>query len=284
MGLLDSIFGSGASGTKPRLIVREGVPLLTDFQQTGLLEAVNTARSDVRNRGSSLIKSDPKTDALPLENLSLAGMEQRAMEIAQGGSALEQETQRALLDIISNQGNIGSDDGGFEDFFRTNVQDPLTKGFEDELISVGRRFGGNTLFSSDRAEADARARDDFLENLTSARADLKFRDRENAQARMMAALGQANSLRRPTDELLGFAESARSSRLFDQQNIENMFKTRLFNEGVKDATMNRLLGGLNVRAVENIATGSGGQPGIGPSLIQAGGSILSALAFGGALS
>lgn len=76
----------------------------------------------------------------------------------------------------------------FEDFFQTNIQDPMIQNFqEDVLPQISRRQGLSGFTTSGRVDQDRRATEALMESLTRSRSDLAFRTRESDQNRRLQA-------------------------------------------------------------------------------------------------
>ena len=76
----------------------------------------------------------------------------------------------------------------FDDFFQTNVQDPLLESFqEDVLPGISRSQGPTGFFSGDRLRQDEQAREDLLGQLVRSRSDLAFRTDQAQRDRQLAA-------------------------------------------------------------------------------------------------
>jgi len=218
-----------------------------------------------------------ETSPIPLENLSLAALEERVKQIAAGGSPTEQATQQQLMNIIASG---GTPTGGqtFEDFFKTNVEQPATESFKQDWAQIGTRFGGNELFSSDRASADSLNQKNFMDSLTRSRGELAFNERKNSLDNLMTALGiSSQNMGKIGSELGGIAQVAFGERQFDQTNADNRYRQFLTEQGLKQAQIDNLLAMIRTPAFENIALVSGGQSGTSSTAIQTGGAILAAL-------
>jgi hypothetical protein len=295
MSVFDSVFdgvkniAEGTSdalfGTPSKLKVKQKTTLTPE--QKSLLDSLLAAGKTGGNTTGPLGNTVPgvpggvETNPIPLENLSLSALEERVKQLAAGGNPLEQATQQQLLDIIKSG---GTPTGGqtFEDFFKTNVEDPLTKSFLQNNQQLGTRFGGNALFTSDRQQADARAKDDFLHSLATSRGELAFGERKNSLDNLMQALGLSqNSQGKNSAELSGILQSAFGERQFAQDNASNRFKEWAAQQGFQTEQLNNLIKLIGLPAFENIGAVQGGSSGLLPSLINAGGSIAGASILAG---
>ena len=76
----------------------------------------------------------------------------------------------------------------FDEFFRTNVQDPLLSQFQEDILpGISRSQGPSGFFSGDRRALDQRAQDELLQQLTRSRSDLAFRTEESRRGRQAVA-------------------------------------------------------------------------------------------------
>jgi hypothetical protein len=271
---LEEFLAANASSKLGKKASAAGVtPQSFAVQPTG---GEGTPSTGVNFNADTIPPGSLETQPIPLENLSLSALEERAKQIAGGGNPLEQATTQQLLDIISSG---GTPSGGqtFEDFFRTNVEDPLTKAFNERTQEIGTRFKGNALFSSDRQQADATAKDDFLHSLSTSRGELAFNERQSSQQNLLAALGLAGQNQGKTsDELTKILQSAFGERQFAGDNADARLQEFLTNQGLKQQQLQNLLSLLGISSFENIGAATGGSSGLLPSLIGAGGNVLSA--------
>ena len=83
------------------------------------------------------------TKLSPLENTSLAGLEQMAMNFATPSEATK-TSQGALTNIIDTA------DKGFEDYYRTNIAEPITRTFNESILPES--IGSTRMISSQRIE------------------------------------------------------------------------------------------------------------------------------------
>lgn len=128
---------------------------------------------------------------------SLAGLERLAGEIGSGtgggGGETLAEANRAIQQFLRGGGEFNQE--GFEEFFRTGIQGPALRSFqEDVLPAISRGTAQSGFFGSARREADARAREDLLQGLTEQRGQLAFASEQAAQDRLLRAAGLAPEL------------------------------------------------------------------------------------------
>lgn len=183
------------------------------------------------------------------EQTSLAGLEERAMMRATGG--LEAESNAALQELIKGRGSPGD----FEDFFATNVRDPMLEDFRENISpAISRSFGGSSFFGSERAQADRAASEDLIQSLTQSRSKLAMDERTQSADRMLRAIGLAPEVDRVNTETLikelsalGTGRQARNERI------------------------NQLMNLLGVKGVENLGGMTSGTTGLVQAFLGGGG-------------
>lgn len=270
MALKDILFGKAPEA---RIETKKTV---TSEQEAALNKLLQAQTAGIDDPSRNVFTGTTQTTPSSIENLSLAALEERVMQIGQGGSPLEQQTNQALLDIISS-GGAPAGQGDFEEFFRTNIEAPLTEQFEDRFTGIGRRFSGTGLFGSERALADRRSKEDFLDALVSSRAGLQFQERTSSADRLLSAIGLGQKGGAAiTGELQGIAGLGFDERRLQQQDISKDLEAFALQQGLDVEDLRLLLSGVNVRAVENIALVSGGTTGLLPSLISGAAQIAAA--------
>lgn len=234
-GVVSSLFGEG--GQKGELELEKGVPTLTPEQK----KLANEVLLPLLTRALRTSIS-PST----LESTSLAGLEEFAMQLVGGGVAGAETagTARSALEGILTQGPQD-----FEDFFQKTVQDPALEGFQRDIIPAIRERFAPQFFGGERREAEGRATEDLLTQLTRARAGLAFQTQQAGQQNILAALGL-------TPSLIG-AEQVPQANLLTQllgagitgrQSIASEEQRRIQNA----------LAFLGQPQIENIAAGIGG--------------------------
>lgn len=264
-------------GSKPKTKTFQ-LDTVNPQQKAGLNELISSLRTKGLDEGRNSLGLSTETNPSSLESLSLAGLEERSLEMSKGGSATEQATSQALLNLISSGGGeVGGET--FENFFQSNVSNPLREDYSDTMTGLGRAFGGNEFFGSERRDADNRATEDFLDSLSTSRADLAFQERNESGNRLINAidLGQREGVNR-TNQLAAGANAAFDARQLEQQDIQAQLQKLALERGLDQDDINNMLNALNVRARENVVVSSGGASGAAGGVISAVGSII-----GGAL-
>ena len=171
-----------------------------------------------------------------LETSSLAGLEGLAEQLTMEGG-LFGVTQDALIKAL--QGSPQD----FEEFFQTNVRDPLLETFrEDVQPGISRRFSASGFRSSDRLQQESLGLEDLLQSLTRGRSELAFRTEESARDRALRAAGIAGGVGRQQAgtliDILGAGGGRRRERI------------------------QQILQALGIQGTENLATVTPGQPGL----------------------
>lgn len=168
-----------------------------------------------------------------LEATSLAGLERFAEEGAGGGSQLYQAGSQAIQQILG----AGGED--FEQFYQTGVKEPLLEEFEEDVLPrISRRFGRSGFFGSERQAADVGAREDLLKSLVRGRSEARLgaRQQEIQAAGLIPGFEAGRAETGLTAAQLGLEERRRR--------------------------LAQTLGALDISALENIATVTGGSEGL----------------------
>lgn len=100
---------------------------------------------------------------------------------AEGISDRELSTVEDILGRVSDRRDVTSSGADrleellgsreeFDEFFRTNIEQPTTEHFKEEIIpGIGARFGGAGFFSSERRDAEQGAMEELAQELTAGR-------------------------------------------------------------------------------------------------------------------
>jgi hypothetical protein len=120
------------------------------------------------------------------EVTSLQSLEDLAAQMVglAGGSDPTTATGRDALTGIINKGPTD-----FEDFFKTTVQDPALRGFQDDILPTLRKSFSTDFFGGERREAEGRATEDLLRSLTESRSDLAFKTKTQDTQNILSATG-----------------------------------------------------------------------------------------------
>ena len=251
MGIGDFLFG-----TKPRVETRE-LDLLSPEQQALLKDLL----SQFTKEGGGAFDPEGFAGELSaglggLEQTSLAALEQSALSSADPNNILNQAGD-ALKKIFAT----GPSDT--TDFFNTNIRDPALKSFEETVLpGISRDFGGANFFSTERGEADTRAREGLLTGLTAARSDVALKSRESNLDRILRGVGLAPGLEgQKTSSLLAFLEAGGVERGVRQEALDREFGEFSRVQEEKARRLRQILEALGIETKENIAIGLPGTEG-----------------------
>jgi len=261
-------FGSGGTMAKlhdpgnffgPQEIEKFTMDTLTPFQK----EQLNALIAKLSGATPRTFGGDPNVAMSDLGQISLAGLENRALELSDPNfqTALnkqETDTLMQLLDFEGQQGNVN-------EFFNTNIRDPALESFQEEVLpSIGREFGGNNFFGSERRTADQRASEELIDSLTRSRADINFQERESSRNRALQALGlSTDRTRAQAEERFGIFGAGMEATALDERNISRQFEQFLAEAGLEDDQIKMLLASLAIPQFENIVVGGGSSDGAG---------------------
>lgn len=237
-GVASAVFGD--KGSEGDLKLKKGVPTLSPEQKKLANEVL-----------LPLLTRALQTSISPsaLESTSLAGLEDFAMQLVGGGVAGAETagTARGALEGILTQGPQD-----FEDFFQRTVQEPALESFERDIIPTIRERFAPQFFGGERREAEARATEDLLTQLTRARSGLAFQTQQAGQQNLLSALGLAPSL-------IG-AEQAPQAQLLTQL-LGAGITGRQSIAAEEQRRIQNALAFLGVPQIENIAVGVPGRQG-----------------------
>lgn len=204
-------------GTKPRT-EQFDLSLLTPEQQAVYSSLLQTLQGNMGSFG-------------PATTTSLQGLEELALAMV-GPEGSRATSAGALRDIISSSGKE------FDTFYKTNIQDPLVRDFQTEILpGISRKFAGSGFFSSDRARADQLATEDLSRQLVQGKA----RTQLGAREQQLRAAGILPEIDRTTADVLNSIIAG--ERAPTQQDIAN------------------LMNALGIKAKENIVVALPGQAG-----------------------
>lgn len=257
-GIVDTIFGD-----EPETKVRPQSRLAPE--QRELLQFLTPI---LQQRVEEPVETGQFTDA---ERLSLDALEQMVTGFATSGGP-EQATETAtgaLTDII------GQGPRDIDQFFTETVQRPLLEDFPDVIDATRNRFqGSGNLFSGERRESEAQAREDLFDALTRERANIAFTERGQDLDRSLRAAGVLPSLSTTaeqfrTNQLLSLIGGATSLGEAERGTTRTALDER--NRRIRE-----VLGALGIPAQENVVVNKPGQQGL---LQQAGSSFAQAAPF-----
>lgn len=214
----------------------------------------------------------------PLEQTSLAALEQRAMNLAGGNTGVIGQGEQALSQVLQG----GPQD--FEDFYRETVFKPLQKEFSEIVLpTVTAQFarGAGSSYGSDRLRAVTRATEDFTNTLARERAQLAFDTANQAEQRRLQALGLLPSVAgAQTNELLSLLSAGAVPRAVSQADVTGRYQEFVRAQDQQNQRIAQMLSFLGIPTQEiNTVVRPGSEGILGPSTVSAG-----LLALGGIFS
>ena len=269
MGILDDLFSSSGGNIFDPAGIFKG-PSTEQFTLDTLTPEQQQALNDLIARLSGgeprRFGGDVRVDQSSLQQTSLAGLENRALELSDPRfqtdiARQEEDTLLKLLDF--EQQNLG-----VNEFFNTSIRDPALESFRETVLpQIGRSFGGSNFFGSERQTADAQARDDLLKHLTRSRSDVTFRADQANRDRALQALGLSTDRgTAQTQELLGIAGAGAEATGLEERNVSREFQQFLAEAGLEDDQVKQLLAALSIPQLENVVVGQEGARGGGEFL------------------
>lgn len=233
-GITDTIFGSDPTFEQKQLELL--TPAERKLQEEVLFPQLREGRGSAGLSG--------------LEQTSLAGLEELAMQAAAGTSAtarLSKTGATQLQDIFTR----GPQDT--EEFFRTTVQEPALRDFEENILPrIARRFSGGNFFGSERFEADTRAREDLLQSLTQARSSISFQSRQQDVENVLKSAGLIGAVTSgPMAELIALLSSGKVPRQVELDRLAS-----------QDIRIGQILAALGMQTVENVNLTTPGSEGL----------------------
>ena len=159
-----------------------------------------------------------------LTQMSLAGLEQQALNRADGGTPEEQQAIAKLMEIIN------SDAQAFEELYE-RFQTEAVKDVEENVLPMIDRKFANRFFSSERGEAEARSREDLTDTLLNKRAELSFGTEQQRVQNALAAIGLLPEMQGAgINELMALTQAGMIPSDFELQKFQTntgLFNTRL---------------------------------------------------------
>jgi len=170
-------------------------------------------------------------------------------------------TQQTAIQTLEELLTAGPTD--FQDFFKTNVEDPAIKTFEDRILpSIGAKQAKN-FFSSERLTQEDRARDDLGTQINAERGRFAFATNEAAQDRKLQALGFVDEITgAPINQAIQLLQAGQVPRQIEQAGLEAEYGEFLRIQEEKARRVEQILEALNVEAVENFGIGLPGSSGL----------------------
>lgn len=272
-GITDAIFGTKSEAKSSQL------PTMTPEQQKLLSQLIQQlGGEDLLQGGVTPYQGRLTTETSPLENMSLAALEQQAMNLVSPGS-VNANAQGTVNDLMQSG---GWDANTLEQFFKSNVADPSIKDFNEQILpGITRRFGGSGAFGSDRMLQESRAARDLGDTLTKARTNLAFQSKEAANNRRLQAAGLAPSVSgAPIQQLLQTLSAGGVPRGVDMSNIAAQYQEFVRQQQSKKDRTAAILAALGLKPFENQTVVTPGQPGLLQGFAQGAGAGVAKMFLG----
>ena len=279
MGFFSSLFGGTKTVSLPPPQITRVSTL--DPQQRQLFDSLT---SNLQSQPFQATPFEPSSGRLSpglsnLQNTSLAGLEELALQqVGAGGAAdVVSNAQGAFNEILT------SGPQAIDDFFTTNVQEPLVESFtEDILPDISRRLARN-FFGSERRDIERDATEELISVLGRERSSLAFNARESDLNRRASVLPLTGDL---STNLLGqLAGLGDIPRVVEQQQTQaELGEVNRQNEE-NQRLISNLLAAIGVPTEQIIGSPSAQvvqQPGILGGLLSGIGSIATGFNLGGA--
>ena len=201
-----------------------------------------------------------------IEQMSLTALEQRSQQLATGGDPNLAAAAEALTGILSR------DSTDINEFFNTNVKDPLLESFNEDIRpAISSRFS-DQFFGSDRKNADMRANEDLIETLGRERSRTAFEARQFDTQAILEAAGLMPSVTGAgTQELLQILDAGSLERDIEDRRLSGEFEKFVTNEQLQQGRTGNLLDFLTPGNVENITTVKRGKKGLLSSFAEGAG-------------
>jgi len=191
-----------------------------------------------------------------LEQTSLAGLEQEALNRVNSGSALIDSATQAIIDTIN------ADPTNTDDYYQTNVFDPAYRQLTEKTLPGLDRRKGLSYFGSERREQETDLKEAFNRDVLGERADLAFKTAESQADRRLRAAEMAPGVSRSTiDEFASMLAAGEVPRGVKQAELAVNYDKFLNEEERKRQRIDQMLALLGYPGLENIATVTEGSPG-----------------------
>ena len=258
MSIFDAVFGDDSEADVSQ-------HKLTTPEQDALLQQVLGILSGRVGGGARPFPGDLEIGPSTLEGLSLQALEDRAGDLVAGETEVLNAGKTALLEALT------SDPTDIDEFFQTNVADPILEAFEENISTIGRRFGKN-FFGTGRTDQESDAFEDMIDALTSERANLAFQNDQRTRDRKLTAAGMSPGVARGgTDELLALLTAGGVPRGIEEGNLLRSYQEFLRQQNQKNQDISQALAAVGLPTVENIATVTEGDPGLLSGYLAGGG-------------
>jgi hypothetical protein len=219
-----------------------------------------------------------------LENLSLAALEQQAMNAVGGGT--EDPMMTEARGQVGRAMSPDVDMEGFNTMFRGGVQDPMLRAFREEVLpDITSRFSGTTAYGSDRRVAEERAVGRLGDSLSSSRADMLFKTSEGAKDRSLRAAEltprfTTDVTNSRTSQLMSMLAAGGVPRQAEDTRLTREYAEFVRRQGERGKSVEMALALLGLSPMENISTVTPGSPGLLTSAAQGAGAAFGRFMLG----
>ena len=262
----DAIFGtkSEANTTQQPTMTAEQQKLLKS-----LVDQFNAGGNPLEQTAATPYTGKLTAPTSGLQNLSLAALEQQAMNLTGPDSVMTAAGDAVKRGASGTAANI-------DKYFTESVQDPLLKAFEERVLpDVTRRFAGSAAFGSDRKTAERQTTEDLMKTLTASRSDIAFKADEAAKNRQLTAAGIAPSLAgAPTNILSSILAAGAIPQITEQADLTAQYQEFLRQQQGQKDRLNQMLAALGLKPFENITTVTPGSAGLLQGLSSGAGAFL----------
>ncbi len=250
-GFTDKIFGSAPSTELTSRDIRTP-------QQKGELSSLIDEIGINEGSGLDFQQFNPDDFQVGItneQNLSLQALEESVLGRVNNENELDLASETALLELIT-----GGIDRNFDQFFENSIQRPTIEGLQEDILpAITRNFGGSNFFSSERADADARALEDTMDSLAQARGQVELGKDQTTLSALDVGQRRRDS---GIQELLSLFNAGEVKRSAFAEDANRRFTVGQANFQERDQRIRQLLASINTNVFENIATTSGGSSGI----------------------
>jgi hypothetical protein len=178
-----------------------------------------------------------------LENLSLTALEQKIMEQVKG-TGVSAATEKALTDMLKSGGSPVD----FNAYYKNAIEDPALKDFTQNILpTITQKYGSSGAFGSDKKLAEQTALDNFNKQLVAARSTLAYQSQNDAQNRIIQALGLAPNIETAgTADLTNLMTAAGLPRVAQQADLTAQYQEFQRQQQQKQTNIDAILKALGL--------------------------------------
>ena len=184
-----------------------------------------------------------------LEQMSLAALEERAKGFAAGEKTpLRQEGESALTRTLQ------ADPTEWENFYQTNIQEPLLKEFEEDIYPrIGRKYAPSGYWSGERARSEEDAVENLTDALTRGRFETGFAARESALERSLRGAQMVPEYDETEfNPLLRLLQAGGVPRGVEQGALDREYQDFLRRIGGRGDIVNQMIGAIGVPTTQTV--------------------------------